>query len=358
MKRKHKKSYYYIILLLVVVGLSVGNALLQTTLTINGTSKIKGNTWDIHFANLQVTDGSVSIGTGDVAASIQSSNTDITYTVTLNTPGDFYEFTVDAVNAGTIDGMVESVTSKLNNQPITTLPNYLNYSVTYETGDDIELNHLLKAGESETYKVRIEFKRDIENTDLPSMVQTLSFNFGVVYVQSDNNGVEVVHPLNGIVYTVNHILTDGEIALDQEFPSTISYYETPEEALSALAAASGQNLPFYLKHKVENGIVTESYVEVVVTEALAQANNGMGVGTYSFGGGTNTIISYESIKELMNTIFGYSTDSSRCSEVGSYYSCGVVGLQARGYSSGFLNIHTDSTNACGIYTNGASCYWE
>ncbi len=356
--KNRKRKDYFLLLLLLIVGFSVGYALLQTTLTINGTSKIKGNTWDIHFDNLHVTDGSVPIGTGDVAAAIQSSTTDINYTVTLNKPGDFYEFTVDVVNAGSVDGMIESVTSKLNNTSITTLPIYLNYSVTYSDGVVLSPNQLLKADDSEKYKVRIEFKKDIVNSDLPAESHTLSLSFGVVYIQADSNGVEVVHPLNGIVYTVNHILTDGEIALDQEFPSTISYYETPEEALSALAAASGQNLPFYLKHKVENGIVTESYVEVVVTEALAQANNGMGVGTYSFGGGTNTIISYESIKEFMNTIFGYSTDSSRCSEVGSYYSCGVVGLQARGYSSGFFNIHTDSNNACGIYTNGASCYWE
>ena len=66
---QRRKNILFVLLLL-VVGLSVGYALLQTTLTINGTSKIKGNTWDIHFANLNVIDGSVSIGTGDVAAAI------------------------------------------------------------------------------------------------------------------------------------------------------------------------------------------------------------------------------------------------------------------------------------------------
>ena len=146
--KDRKRRDFLGILLLLVVGLSVGYALLQTTLTINGTSKIKGNTWDIHFANLQVTDGSVSIGTGDAAAAIQSSTTDITYTVTLNEPGDFYEFTVDAVNAGTIDGMIESVTSKLNNTPITTLPAYLDYSVSYSDGVTISPNQYLKAGDS------------------------------------------------------------------------------------------------------------------------------------------------------------------------------------------------------------------
>ena len=187
--RKNKKRNYLLLLLLLIVGLSVGYALLQSTLTINGTSKVKNSTWDIHFENLNVTNGSVEIGTGDVAASIQSSTTDITYTVTLNLPGDYYEFTVDAVNAGSVDGMIESVNSKLNNQPITTLPAYLNYSVTYSNGVALSPNQYLKAGDSETYKVRIEFKKDIEVTDLPETTQTLTMNFGVVYVQADENAI-------------------------------------------------------------------------------------------------------------------------------------------------------------------------
>ena len=39
--RRNKKIDYLLLLLLLVVGLSVGYALLQTTLTINGTSKVK-----------------------------------------------------------------------------------------------------------------------------------------------------------------------------------------------------------------------------------------------------------------------------------------------------------------------------
>ncbi len=101
--KNNKRKRYLIILFLLVLSLSVGFALLQANLKINGSSKIQGNSWDIHFENLNVTDGSVALSTGDVAAAIQSSRTDITYTVTLNTPGDYYEFTVDAVNAGTVD---------------------------------------------------------------------------------------------------------------------------------------------------------------------------------------------------------------------------------------------------------------
>ena len=181
--KRNKKRDYLSILLLLVVGLSIGYALLQTTLTINGTSKIKGNTWDIHFANLSVTEGSVTIGTGDVAAAIQSSTTDITYTVTLNEPGDFYEFTVDAVNAGSIDGMIESVTSKLNNVPITTLPAYLDYSVAYSDGIEIAPNQYLKCRPVASKQEAIACQIDLDG----SLWVFTNVGNGEIYTKQINN---------------------------------------------------------------------------------------------------------------------------------------------------------------------------
>ena len=110
----------------------------------------------------------------------------------MSTPGDFYEFTVDAINAGTVDGMIESVTSTLNNGSISNLPDCLTYSVTYFDGVEIAANHLLAAGTTEKYKVRVEFKEDIDEDDLPDSNQTLSFAFSVNYVQANSNAALAV----------------------------------------------------------------------------------------------------------------------------------------------------------------------
>ena len=385
-----KRRDYLGLLLLLVVGLSVGYALLRTNLTINGTSKIKGNTWDIHFENLNVTDGSVELSSGDVAAAIGSNTTEVSYTVTLNQPGDFYEFMVDAVNAGSIDGMVESVTSKLNDTIITTLPAYLDYSVSYSDGVEILPNQYLKAGETETYKVRIEFKKDISSSDLPTSVQILTLDFGVAYIQADNTATEVEHLLNGIVYTVNkndNAVTDPKwnaVWLNQEYPETIPYFETPAEALSAIATASSKDLPFYLKHKIENGIVTEQYVEFVITETLAGANAGMVPGTYTLRGERTydldfgdyivdeSYISpyYEANKETLQTAFGYATNASRCreSESGRFsnYYCGISSIYAYAGASGGVSVHVSgnvyngkSGDNCSVEDYGiAYCNWS
>ena len=198
--RRRKNNHLFILLLLVVIGLGIGYAFLSQDLTINGTGKVTANNWNIYFDNLVFNSGNVDLSTGDSAAVINPTTlTDVTYTITLQKPGDFYEFTVDVVNDGSIDAMIGSVSNKLGGVEIDAthpLPNYLNYSVTYSDGIAIAPNHLLEHGENETYKVRLEYRKDITANDLPSTNQTLTINFSVEYVQADENAVPVVNPVS------------------------------------------------------------------------------------------------------------------------------------------------------------------
>ena len=59
--RRNKKKNIVFVLLFLIVGLSVGYSLLSTNLRINGTSKIKNSTWDIHFENVVVNTDSVEL---------------------------------------------------------------------------------------------------------------------------------------------------------------------------------------------------------------------------------------------------------------------------------------------------------
>ena len=194
MKKTKRRTKY--LLLLLIIFISVGYAILQSNLTITGTTSIQDSKWDIHWNNVIITEGSVSTSNAD-KATIDNTKTTVNYNIVLNKPGDFYEFTVDAVNEGTIDGMIDVISSKLNNVEITTLPAYLNYSITYSDGAQIQANQELKANSSETYKVRIEYKRDIEANQLPATNQTLSLQFTVTYRQATEDAVAVDHSFNG-----------------------------------------------------------------------------------------------------------------------------------------------------------------
>ena len=192
--RKKRRIQLYRILFFILMCIGVGYAALTTDLSINGVANVTHSSWDIHFDNLVVNQNSTA--TVDQAATIDS-DTAVSYEITMSQPGDFYEFTVDVVNDGTLDGMIESVSSKLNNTEITTLPSYLEYSVTYSDKVQIEPNQLLEAGNSETYKVRIGYKKDINPEDLPANDETNTFSFTVTYVQADENAVS--KPLRSII---------------------------------------------------------------------------------------------------------------------------------------------------------------
>ena len=374
--KKSKKRLNYLLVVILLLLVSVGYAVLSTNLNIVGAGTINNPTWNIHWENVQVKTGSVSAST----PTIDTAKTTVNYSVTLSIPGDYYEFTVDAVNAGTIDGMVSVVSNKLNGTEITTLPSYLEYKVSYEDGVDIAPNHLLAANSSEKYKVHVGYKKDISVSDIPSTAQTLNLTFSVTYVQSDSNAIAKPE---SYVYTVNKYNSSAtnpkwnSVWLNQTFPTSITKYNTPSEALTAIASASSKDLPFYLKHKIENGIVTESYVEFVVTEEMAQANTGMVAGTYTLRGektydsDTSTWLVdesyispyYEANKEAIKTAFGYATNPSRCSESGtgrfSYFSCSVSGLTATFHVHGLVTAYVAGSSSCRVDNNGDSdCDWS
>ena len=193
MSRKIKKKNTIMLLLLLIVGLGIGYALISTDLTINGVGKFNNQSWDVHFEDLTLNPNNVSLSSGDVAATInQTTMTDITFTVTLQEPGDFYEFEVAAVNSGTMDAMIGLITNNLNGNPIGTgneVPAYAKYTATYSDGVAIAPNHLLEAGYSETFKVRVDYRTDIDPEDLPGTEQTFTYTFGVQYVQADANAI-------------------------------------------------------------------------------------------------------------------------------------------------------------------------
>ena len=178
-------------------SIGLGYAAISTTLSIDGTAEFKDARWDIHFANLNVTSGSV---TATTAASITNTTT-VSFAARLENPGDFYEFTVDVVNGGNMNAMIESV----NVLPELTAAqqNYLSYTVTYSDGVELAPYQKLDAGDTETLIVRFEYLENADATLYPTEDDNLTIAFDVTYVQADSNGVDVIHPINGIIYTEN-----------------------------------------------------------------------------------------------------------------------------------------------------------
>ena len=213
----NRKALYMIlgILLVSTFSLTIVYAALSVTLNIVGNAEVVASSWDVHLDNVKVKSGSVS---GNDPSII--SGTTATFSTTLTTPGDFYEFTIDVVNDGSIDAMIDGVSKT----PTLTeaQAKYLNYIVEYENGESINTKQLVAKNSYVRLKVRVEFRKDITASDLPTASETLNLSFTVNYVQSDgsgsvvtNNGVikMIEFTIHGTTYQAEEGMTWGEWAV-------------------------------------------------------------------------------------------------------------------------------------------------
>ena len=195
------------LILVCVFTLTVAYSALSAVLTINGNARVSAADWDIYLNNPRVTNGSA---TTDVPV-IKTSST-LEFETTLNMPGDFYEFTVDVVNAGDIDAMIENVVK--NPELSAEQAKFLKYEVSYQNGESITTKQLLAKDTTMPIKVRIEYRKDLVASDLPTGQVVLDLALTLEYTQSDGVGSSVVGDgkliyANGNINDIGTIVTIG-----------------------------------------------------------------------------------------------------------------------------------------------------
>ena len=171
--KKNRKQRRIMFLLILILGITVGFALLSTTLYINGTANIKKNTWNIHWDDTSIVETPNSVTATTPANVTDQDKKNISFDVEFELPGDFYEFTADAVNEGSIDGLIDhvdivfykadGVTKYTNEDP---MPTEIVYSFTHADGTAVGQNEIIKHGESISYKFRVGYNS--ESTGFPS----------------------------------------------------------------------------------------------------------------------------------------------------------------------------------------------
>ena len=110
-----KQNFLVIIFVMFCLSLTVGYALFSETITINGTATARG-TFDVVFKNAIV---KTEVGSTEASAVVSGDGNTLTLTVPkLEYPGAYVEFTVDAVNEGTIPAVLKGITeSGLTSNP-------------------------------------------------------------------------------------------------------------------------------------------------------------------------------------------------------------------------------------------------
>ena len=178
-KRINKKYFLFAIILCI----SIGFAMLTANLSINGSFAFRNHTFDVHFDNIELDEESIS----DVGPTLDSSKTNMSFSVNLSQPEDFYKFKFDVVNGGDVDAMINKI-------EVTGIPSELNdiidYELKYSNTRDVELYHKLLAGQLLNMYF-IVFYKDIEASQIPTVASSLNINIDVEYVISDANGIDL-----------------------------------------------------------------------------------------------------------------------------------------------------------------------
>lgn len=181
---RKRVAIIFAIVLFLLTTIGIGYSTLTTNIKVEGTVKIDDVKWAIGYEMPKVTEGSIT-AIKDITTDWTEGTTSLNYSLEFTTPGQFYEFTVKVKNSGTIN-------AKLSNVTITPISKedseYLTYSVVdTSTGLAPVVGTELSANSSMTFKVRVDFAKDIDNDnkELTIDAKTLNLNFSTTFVQAD-----------------------------------------------------------------------------------------------------------------------------------------------------------------------------
>ena len=255
---QQKRNFYIALILLLLLILSIGYGVLSTNLNISGTAQMNSSSWDIHFDNLIANENSIEAST---PASINDTKTTINFTVDLEKPGDFYEFNVDIVNAGTIDAMISEV---LRTGLDSSLEKYITYTVKYTKGIELQEKDSLKAGASENIVVRVEFNKDVNEEDLPQTQQSISLSFEVEYIQDDGTSNEVIAPiLAATSYSDTSAFRSDTYKQNIKTITLEEEINIPDDAIESwdVGEAQNGNVMAYIVPNVEDSTMYDLYIQ-------------------------------------------------------------------------------------------------
>ena len=190
-KRRNGQTVIIAILAVAILFMSVGFALYSQTLRVTGNVQVDAAKWSIHWdtSSFAKSNGSVDIlASSSVAGTTpELGDTSVSFGARLTKPGDYAEFTIDAVNDGTFNAQLSKIT--LSPELTAAQKEYLSYSVTYngqefsETTDNLSIP--LNPGQSNkvTVKVRINYLTPEDSTKLPSTAQNITMTAQFDYDQ-------------------------------------------------------------------------------------------------------------------------------------------------------------------------------
>lgn len=178
-EERNKKNYVIFLIIILLLFISIGYSLVSSNLVINGVTNIRRSEWNVHFSNVNVTNGNELTV---IPPTINNTGTIVNFSVNLDNVDDKYEFVVEVYNEGTIDAKVlDCVKIGLTQEQ----EQYVNYNVTYLDGSSINEGDVLNAGEKKKIKVSVEYLQllPLDENDLTNNYEVANLSYKIDYIQ-------------------------------------------------------------------------------------------------------------------------------------------------------------------------------
>ena len=174
---KKRNNLMFIGILVLAVSITIGYAALSQLLTVSGNAAISKATWDVGFS------GTPTVTTGSTTTAVPTISADkktVSFTTSLHKPNDFYEFTVDVKNGGTIPAKISTYS------PTTGNADYVGITAKWKDGTyanmNIVTNQTIPANTTWKLVVRL-LAKDVNADKLPDADATLKPKISLTFVE-------------------------------------------------------------------------------------------------------------------------------------------------------------------------------
>lgn len=181
------KRLYLLFMLIILIG--VGYALVQTTLTINGSTTIKRN-WNLTLENIRKTANSVDVTFSDTT--LDSTNGVFSLIISnaqITSEDDCIEFEFDIENKGEIDVSLKDFNIIISEEDYR---KYFITSIIYSDGTELNVNDKILSKEKKSFIGKVVLNRNNPEVDLTELLEynsniediSINYKFNITYEQA------------------------------------------------------------------------------------------------------------------------------------------------------------------------------